>query len=45
MGKKSVADASFEEPHPTEVRAVGLDVLLTASLLDKLKTAHQTQWK
>lgn len=43
MGKKSVVDASFEEPHPTEV--IGPDVLLTASLLDKLKNAHLTQRK
>lgn len=45
MGKKSVVDASFEEPHPTEVIVIGPDVQLTASLLDKLKNAHLTQRK
>lgn len=43
MGKKSGADASFEETQPSEVGAMGVDVLLTASLLDKLKTAYQTK--
>lgn len=45
MGKKSVADVSFDESHPTEVRDVGPKVLFTASLLDKLKSAHLTRGK
>lgn len=45
MGKKSVVDASIEEAPPTEVTAIGPGLLLTASLLDKLKTAQLTQRK
>lgn len=45
MGKKSVADASFKEPQPTEVRVIGPNVQHTASLLEILETANLTQRK